>query len=86
MSIKPVLADSIVSISEFKKNPMAVIKKMGGEPICVINRNKPAFYCISADTYERLMDQLEDAELAEIVRTRMDNPCEEITLEELSKL
>jgi antitoxin StbD len=46
-SVKPVLTDKTISISEFKKNPIAVIKQTDGFHLAVLSRNKPEFYCIS---------------------------------------
>ena len=74
-----VLADVTTSISELKKNPMAVIEQGEGFPVAVLNRNKPAFYCVPAAAYEALMDKLEDIELAAIVEARKDQ--EEIAVD-----
>ena len=68
--VTPILADSTTSISELKKNPMAVVEGADGFPIAVLNRNQPAFYCVPAKAYEALMDKLEDLELASIVEER----------------
>lgn len=70
MTIRPILADSSTSISELKKNPMAVVEQGDGFPVAVLNRNQPVFYCVPADAYELLMDKLEDIELAKIVEDR----------------
>lgn len=71
-TIRPILADNSTSISELKKNPMAVVEQGGGFPVAVLNHNQPAFYCIPADAYELLLDKLEDVELAQIVEQRKD--------------
>ena len=68
--VHTVLADVTTSISELKKNPMAVVEQGGGFPVAVLNRNQPAFYCVPAEAYEALMDKLEDVELAAIVEAR----------------
>jgi antitoxin StbD len=65
-----VLAETITSISELKKNPMAVVDKGDGFPVAVLNRNKTVFYCVPSEAYEALMDKLEDIELAQIVKDR----------------
>ena len=77
--VHTVLADVTTSISELKKNPMAVIEQGEGFPVAVLNRNKPAFYCVPAAAYEALMDKLEDIELAAIVEARKDQ--EEIAVD-----
>ncbi len=74
-----VLADVTTSISELKKNPMAVVEQGEGFPVAVLNRNQPAFYCVPAEAYEALMDKLEDVELAAIVDARKDQ--EEIAVD-----
>ncbi len=69
--MRKVLADFSVSISELKKNPSSLLAQASGSPIAVLNHNKPAAYLISADTYEALMDMIEDYELAKIVQERL---------------
>ena len=78
-----ILADSTTSISELKKNPMAVVDQGDGFPVAVLNRNQPAFYCIPADAYELLMDKLEDLELAQIVAERKNQPEIKVSLDDL---
>ncbi len=70
--VHSVLAEVTTSISELKKNPMAVVEQGEGFPVAVLNRNRPAFYCVPAEAYEVLMDKLEDVELAAIVEARKD--------------
>ena len=68
--MRQVLADYSVSISELKKNPSALRNQAGGSPIAVLNHNKPAAYLIPAETYEWLMDLIDDYELAQVVEAR----------------
>ena len=65
-----VLSSYTASISELKKNPTALLRDAEGSPIAILNHNIPAAYLIPAETYEYLMDQLEDAELVQIVTER----------------
>ncbi len=65
-----ILADVAASITELKANPMKVVGSAYGEPVAVLNRNEPAFYCVPAEAYERLMERLEDLELLAIARER----------------
>ncbi len=69
--MKQVLSSCSASISELKKNPTALLNEAEGSPIAILNHNVPAAYLIPAETYEWLMDKLEDAELAQIVTDRM---------------
>lgn len=78
-----ILAESTTSISELKKNPMAVVDQGDGFPVAVLNRNQPAFYCVPAEAYELLMDKLEDLELARIVEERKNQAEIKVSLDEL---
>lgn len=81
--VKTVLAETTTSISELKKNPMAVVAQGGGFPVAVLNRNQPAFYCVPAEAYEALMDKLEDLELARLVAEREHEKEIEVDINEL---
>ena len=82
-TIRPILADNSTSISELKKNPMAVVEQADGFPVAILNRNQPVFYCIPADAYEALLDKLEDFELAKIAEERKDQPEIEVDIDAL---
>lgn len=71
--IDPILADAGVSISDLKKNPSAVIAAADGFPVAVLNRNTPQAYLVPAAAWEALMERLEDMELADIVRARLES-------------
>ena len=68
--MKQFLADYSVSISELKKNPTALLNEADGSAIAILNHNKPTAYLVPAETYELLMDTLDDYELAQIVEAR----------------
>ena len=68
--MESVLAGCSASISELKKNPSALIEQAEGEPIAILNHNKPTAYLIPAETYETLMDKIEDYQLGVIVNER----------------
>ncbi|VAV86425.1 RelB/StbD replicon stabilization protein (antitoxin to RelE/StbE) [hydrothermal vent metagenome] len=78
-----ILTDVCAGISELKKNPMAVVAQGDGAPVAIMNRSAPVFYAVPAKTYEALLDKLEDLELAAIVRSRMDQPEIEVSLDDL---
>ena len=81
--VHPILADSTTSISELKKNPMAVVEQGEGFPVAVLNRNQPVFYCVPAEAYGLLMDKLEDMELSALVNARLDQPEIEVSIDDL---
>ena len=68
--MRQILSSCSASISELKKNPTALLNEAEGSPIAILNHNVPAAYLIPAETYEWLMDKLEDSELAQIVKER----------------
>ena len=72
LNMKAVLANCSVSITELKKNPSALIDEAECEPIAILNHNKPPAYLIPAETYEQLMEKLEDYQLGLIVRERQN--------------
>lgn len=78
--MRQVLADFSVSISELKKNPSALLSQASGSPIAILNHNKPAAYLIPAETYEALMDMIEDYELAQLVEERRGDKGKAITV------
>jgi antitoxin StbD len=68
--MRQILADCSASISELKKNPTALLNEADGSAIAILNHNKPAAYLVPAETYELLMDMLDDYELAKLVESR----------------
>jgi len=68
--MKQILASYSASISELKKNPTALLTEAEGSPIAILNHNVPAAYLIPAETYEWLMEKIEDQELSQLVIDR----------------
>jgi antitoxin StbD len=81
--VEHILSDSSVSISELKRNPSAVIEEAGDEPVAVLTHNKPSAYLVPAATYRRLLERLEDLELAELVRARAKERKVKVKLDDL---
>ena len=78
-----ILTEAAASISELKANPMKVALSAHGEAIALLNRNEPAFYCIPAETYEFMMDHIEDLELLAIVQQRKNEASVKVSLNDL---
>ncbi|MDF1576897.1 MAG: type II toxin-antitoxin system prevent-host-death family antitoxin [Desulfobulbales bacterium] len=68
--MESVLAGCSASISELKKNPSALIEQSGGEPIAILNHNRPTAYLVPAETYEALLEKIEDYQLGILVQER----------------
>ena len=83
--MESVLASCSASVSELKKNPSALIEQSGGEPIAILNHNKPTAYLIPASTYETLLEKIEDYQLGLIVRERRNEKglAVEVSLDDL---
>jgi antitoxin StbD len=83
--MESVLASCSVSISELKKNPSALIEQADGEPIAILNHNRPTAYLIPAETYEALLEKIEDYQLGVIIEDRQNEKISAVavTLDEL---
>ncbi|GKX55018.1 plasmid stabilization protein [Leminorella grimontii] len=60
---------------------MATVNAGAGYPVAILNRNQPAFYCVPAELYERILDALDDGELARLVKERQNQPLIEVDLD-----
>ncbi len=65
-----ILTKFSASISELKKNPTALLTQAEGEPVAILNHNRPTAYLVPADMYAAMVELLEDYELGQIVRER----------------
>jgi antitoxin StbD len=81
--MESILAGVSISITELKRNPSAVIEAANGESVAVLVHNKPSAYLVSAETYKRLLDRLDDLDLAELVRARSGERRVRVKLDEL---
>ena len=59
--VQNVLADVVVSVSELKKNPSAVL-----------NHNRVMGYMVPAEAYEAMIERLDDLELAQVANARIE--------------
>ncbi|MCT4709181.1 type II toxin-antitoxin system Phd/YefM family antitoxin [Enterobacteriaceae bacterium H11S18] len=76
-----ILSDTSASVSELKKNPMATVNAGDGFPVAILNRNQPAFYCVPADLYEKMLDALDDQELLKLVAERSNQQLYDVDLD-----
>jgi antitoxin StbD len=66
-----ILADVAVSMSEFKKNPAAILREANNRPVAVLNHNKAAFYMIEPELFEAIMEEIADQDLYKKVLARL---------------
>lgn len=78
-----ILTTLAASITDLKKHPMQTIQSAKGEPLAILNRNEPVFYCVPAKMYEAMLDVMEDIELTDIIRERENEETIEVSINEL---
>lgn len=78
-----VLADVAASITDLKKDPMGTIREGGGETVVILNRNEPAFYAVPPALYEAMLEMIDDARLAEVVRERRGEHTVRVDIDDL---
>jgi len=66
-----ILTNLSVSVTELKKNPTALLNAANGEPVAILNHNKPAAYLVPADVYEKMLNLIEDFELRDLINERL---------------
>lgn len=76
-------ASHSASITELKKNPSSLLSSAKGEPIAILNHNKPMAYLIPAERYELILKLLEDHNLNQIADARMNDGDDFIEVDEL---
>lgn len=83
--MEAILTDVTVSMSEFKKNPAAVLREAGSRPVAVLNHNRAAFYMVEPRLFEALMEELADQDLYRkaISRLAEKSRAVEVDLDEL---
>lgn len=78
-----IFASASVSISDLKKNPSRVILQAEGAPVAILNHNKPSAYLVPAETFEAVMEKLEEYELARLVEERAEEETVKVSLDDL---
>jgi len=83
--MKEIFANTTASISELRQTPSALLLEAAGAPIAILDQDRPTAYLICAETFEWMMEQIDDEELLQIARERQSQKSEaiEVTLDEL---
>ena len=78
-------AKRAASVTELKKNPGVLLQDAKGEPVVILNHNKPMAYFLSAELFEGLMELIDDKALAVLVAERQveKDKAIEVNIEEL---
>ncbi len=80
-----ILSNYSASISELKKSPSSIIEEAGDEAVAILNHNKASAYLVPAQTYEKLMEIIDDYMLVNKVKERIEDTDEliEVNLDDL---
>ncbi len=79
--METILADVAVSMSEFKKNPAAVLREANNRPVAVLNHNRAAFYMVEPPFFEALMEEVADRDLHRKVLRRLTDKAKAIEVD-----
>jgi len=60
-----------VSISEFKQNPRKIVEEAHGQPVAVLNHNRPAFYTVSPELMAQMAELHDERQLVDLVQQRL---------------
>ena len=69
--MEAIFSDIAVSMSEFKKNPAAVLREANNRPVAVLNHNRAAFYMVEPHLFEAMLDELADQSLHRTALSRL---------------
>ena len=78
-----IYANTTVSMTDLRRNPGHILEEAGDEPVAVLNHNRPAAYLLSARAYEALLERVDDAELANLVKRRRGGKTVKVALDDL---
>lgn len=72
MTIHYIQTKTAASITALKRDPMGTISNGTAETgaIAILNRNQPAFYCVTPELFEYLQELAEDVELTQTALER----------------
>jgi antitoxin StbD len=79
--MESILSDVTISMSEFKKNPAAVLREARSRPVAVLNHNKAAFYMLEPALFEAMLEALSDQELHRKVLDRLSERAQAIEVD-----
>lgn len=74
---------TLAVLADLKKDPMGVLRAANGCTVVILDRNTPAFYAVPPERYEAMLEIIDDARLAELVRLRQGEPAVRVDIEEL---
>ena len=79
--MEAIYANVTISMSEFKKNPAAVLREAKNRPVAVLNHNKAAFYMLEPALFEAMLEELSDHQSRRTVLERMSERAQAIEVD-----
>ena len=76
-------AEIAVSVAELEKNPGSIVSEAQDTPVALLNRDRIVAYVVSADTYEAMIDRLDDLDLIDLVKARAGEKGVPVDLDDL---
>ena len=70
MAIHQILTQQAASITDLKRDPMGIAQASEDGAVAILNRNQPAFYCVTPAPFAYFQELAEDAELGRIAQER----------------
>ena len=67
-----ILCDVTASVSELKNDPVASARAGCGYSVAIIDSNRPVFLCVPAVLYEKMLDLLDEKDLAQLITERQN--------------
>jgi antitoxin StbD len=77
-------ADLAFTVSELKRDPMAVVKASELEAVAILNHSKVVAYVITPAVWEYLQELYDDVKLAELAEAGDNEPGVEVSIDDLS--
>jgi antitoxin StbD len=81
--IHPLLTNTSATINDLTQNPLDTVLAGEGQAVLIIHDNQPAFYCVPAQMYQRLLEDLEDAQLNQICNQRQNEASIKVSIDAL---
>lgn len=79
--IVPVLADVMVSISDLKRNPAAVVEAAKYQQVAICNRNRPVAYVVSPEVWDHVLDVFADRRMVREAQEALAEDGEDVVID-----
>lgn len=76
-------AELVVSITDLKRNPAAVMKAAESEAVAILNHNRIVGYVVSPAAWEYAQDVFDDMRLMEVAEEAANDPVVHVSLDDL---